>query len=47
VAFARSDLDLTDRVIQLANGAAGSPGPSAGSGATPPKTPPPAGSTKP
>jgi len=26
VAFARSDLDLTDRVIQLANGAAGSPG---------------------
>ena len=47
VAFARSDLDLTDRVIQLANGDAGSPGPSAGSGATPPKTPPPAGSTKP
>jgi outer membrane protein len=47
VAFSRSDLDLTDRVIQLANGGAGSPGPTAGSGGTPPKTPPPAGSTKP
>jgi outer membrane protein len=41
VAFARSDLDLTDRVIQMANGygAAGAPG-----GAAPPKGASPAGS---
>lgn len=36
VAFARSDLDLTDRVIQIANGgSAGSAGPSAPSTASP------------
>jgi outer membrane protein len=38
VAFARSDLDLTDRIIQLANGASSSPAPGpapAGSGAAP------------
>ena len=36
VAFARSDLDLTDRVIQIANGgSAGSSGPSAPSTASP------------
>ncbi len=46
VAFARSDLDLTDRVIQMANGSSGSSqgAPStAGSGAAP-KAPAPAGS---
>jgi outer membrane protein len=41
VAFARSDLDLTDRVIQMANG--GSTAPAAGSAAAP-KAPAPAGS---
>ena len=38
VAFARSDLDLTDRIIQLANGASSSPAPApapGGSGAAP------------
>jgi outer membrane protein len=48
VAFSRSDLDLTDRVIQIANG--GSPGssaPSPGTGSAAPKAPPPAGSAKP
>jgi len=46
VAFSRSDLDLTDRVIQLANGGSSSPSPGAGSAA--PKAPPaPAGSAKP
>ena len=38
VAFSRGDLDLTDRIIQLANG---SPAPAPGSGA-PPKAPTPA-----
>jgi outer membrane protein len=33
VAFARSDLDLTDRVIQIANGSSGSPPPSGGAAA--------------
>jgi len=52
VAFSRSDLDLTDRVIQLANGgvapSAPSPSGSAGSGgAAPPKAAPPAASGKP
>jgi outer membrane protein len=45
VAFARSDLDLTDRVIQLANGSSGSPAPKgappAGSGAAPAPAPKP------
>ncbi len=46
VAFSRSDLDLTDRVIQLANGGSSSPAPGAGSAA--PKAPTaPAGSAKP
>jgi outer membrane protein len=46
VAFSRSDLDLTDRVIQLANGGSASPAPAAGSAA--PKAPTaPAGSAKP
>ena len=40
VAFARSDLDLTDRVIQIANGSSASPSPApAPSGATAPKAP--------
>jgi outer membrane protein len=46
VAFSRSDLDLTDRVIQLANGGAGGPAP-AGSNkgpAAPAPAPAPAGS---
>jgi len=47
VAFSRSDLDLTDRVIQLANGGAGSLGPGGGSGGPATKTTPPAGSAKP
>ncbi|MGO9837911.1 MAG: OmpH family outer membrane protein [Polyangiaceae bacterium] len=38
VAFARSDLDLTDRVIQMANGSSGSPAPPGGAAA--PKTAP-------
>jgi outer membrane protein len=38
VAFARSDLDLTDRVIQIANGSSGSPAPPGGAAA--PKTAP-------
>jgi len=44
VAFARSDLDLTDRIIQLANGASSSPAPApAGSGkAAPAPAPAPA-----
>jgi outer membrane protein len=33
VAFARSDLDLTDRVIQIANGSSGGPPPSGGAAA--------------
>jgi len=45
VAFARSDLDLTDRVIQLANGGAAAPG---GPGAaSAPKTPASGGPAKP
>jgi outer membrane protein len=41
VAFARSDLDLTDRVIQVANGASGASGPStAPSGGAPKATAP-------
>ena len=47
VAFSRSDLDLTDRVIQLANGGASSPAPG-GAGSAAPKAPTaPAGSAKP
>jgi len=47
VAFSRSDLDLTDRVIQLANGGSSSP-PSGGAGSAAPKAPTaPAGSAKP
>jgi outer membrane protein len=48
VAFSRSDLDLTDRVIQLANGgtASGSSAPSAGAQPAP-KAPAPGGSAKP
>jgi outer membrane protein len=51
VAFSRSDLDLTDRVIQLANGSGGggsSPAPpSGGAGASPPKAQAPGGPAKP
>jgi outer membrane protein len=50
VAFSRSDLDLTDRVIQLANGAGGGSAPPAGSGnkgPAPAPTPAPAPSAKP
>ena len=47
VAFSRSDLDLTDRVIQLANGGSSSP-PPGGAGSAAPKAPTaPAGSAKP
>jgi outer membrane protein len=47
VAFSRSDLDLTDRVIQLANGGSSSPAPG-GAGSAAPKAPTaPAGSAKP
>jgi outer membrane protein len=47
VAFSRSDLDLTDRVIQLANGGSSSPAPG-GAGSAPPRAPTvPAGSAKP
>lgn len=43
VAFARSDLDLTDRVIQMANGSsAGGGGAGGGTGSTPPKASSPA-----
>ncbi|HEY8039629.1 MAG TPA: OmpH family outer membrane protein [Polyangiaceae bacterium] len=42
VAYSRSDLDLTDRVIQLANGGAGGSAPPAGSGSAAPKAPAPA-----
>ena len=44
VAFSRSDLDLTDRVIQLANGGAAAPSPG---GQPAPKAPSPGGSAKP
>jgi outer membrane protein len=44
VAFSRSDLDLTDRVIQVANGTTG---PSAGGSGAAPKTPAPGASAKP
>jgi outer membrane protein len=50
VAFSRSDLDLTDRVIQIANGTAGSsapPAPSAGGSTTPPHAPTPVVRPKP
>jgi outer membrane protein len=48
VAFSRSDLDLTDRVIQIANSGSGAPGAGGGAGVgTAPKTPPPGGSPKP
>jgi outer membrane protein len=52
VAFSRSDLDLTDRVIQLANGSSGAgsaaaPSPGAGAGAAPPKGQAPGASPKP
>jgi outer membrane protein len=47
VAFARSDLDLTDRVIQMANGSTGS-APASGSGAAAaPKTAPATAPAKP
>jgi outer membrane protein len=45
VAFSRSDLDLTDRVIQLAN--SGTAAPPAGAGAAPPRAQAPAGPAKP
>jgi outer membrane protein len=44
VAYSRSDLDLTDRVIQLANGGAAAPSPG---GQPAPKAPSPGGSAKP
>lgn len=50
VAFARGDLDLTDRVIQVSNGSGGGPAagaPPGGAGATTPKTPPPSTPPKP
>jgi outer membrane protein len=52
VAFSRGDLDLTDRVIQLANGSSATGSPSAASsssaaGATPPRAVAPVGHTKP
>jgi outer membrane protein len=51
VAFARSDLDLTDRVVQMANGSTGAPAAAApGAAASPastPRTPPTSGPTKP
>lgn len=48
VAFARSDLDLTDRVIQIANGSSGAAGPApAPSSAPAPKAPTPTPATKP
>ncbi len=50
VAFSRSDLDLTDRVIQVANGGApgaGSTGTSGGGGAVPAKAATPTPSAKP
>jgi outer membrane protein len=46
VAFSRSDLDLTDRVIQLANGGSGGPSAPAPSKAPATTTPAPAPSTK-
>ena len=50
VAYSRSDLDLTDRVIQLANGTTAAPSPTAapGAGAGPaPKAPAPGPAAKP
>jgi outer membrane protein len=50
VAFSRSDLDLTDRVIQVANGTPAGGGPPAAPGsthATPPKAPAGGGAAKP
>jgi outer membrane protein len=51
VAFARSDLDLTDRDVQMANGSTGAPAAAApGAAASPastPRTPPTSGPTKP
>jgi len=47
VAFARSDLDLTDRVIQMANGSSGGAAPGGAGGAGAPKTASPAASAKP
>jgi outer membrane protein len=48
VAYSRGDLDLTDRVIQLANGSSGgSAPPSGGAGAAPPKAPASGGPAKP
>ena len=47
VAFSRSDLDLTDRVIQLANGGSAGPPAAGGAGSAAPKAPLPAPSAKP
>src|SRR5580692_8795883 len=48
VAFSRSDLDLTDRIIQLANGSTGGGAPGGpGGGASGPKAPASGGATKP
>jgi outer membrane protein len=50
VAFSRSDLDLTDRVIQLANslnGGGAAPAPGGGAGAPPPRAQAPSGPAKP
>jgi outer membrane protein len=48
VAFARSDLDLTDRVIQMANGSTGGgAAPGGAGGAAVPKAAPPAAPAKP
>ncbi len=43
VAFARSDLDLTDRVIQMANGSSGSPAPGGSAAPTAKGAPAPVG----
>jgi outer membrane protein len=47
VAFSRSALDLTDRIIQLANSSSGGGGGGAGGGASGPKAPSPGGPAKP
>ncbi len=47
VAFSRSDLDLTDRVIQLANSLNGGAAAPPAAGAAPPRAQTPAGSAKP
>jgi hypothetical protein len=47
VAYSRGDLDLTDRVIQLANGSSGGSAPPSGGGGAAPKAPASGGPAKP